>query len=119
MPAEYQLTSFEAYEKAYKESIAAPDQFWSEIAASFTWKKPWDKVLEWNFTSPDIKWFQGGKLNITENCLDRHLAESGSRPAIIWEPNDPDEHHRVLTYKDLYDKVNQFGNVLKNNGVKK
>jgi len=76
-------------------------------------------VLEWNFTEPNVKWFIGGKLNITENCLDRHLGTLGSTPAIIWEPNDPEEHHRVLTYRDLYNKVIQFANVLKNNGVKK
>jgi acetyl-CoA synthetase len=119
MPVEYQLTSLDAYQSAYKESITSPEQFWEKIAGAFTWRKRWDKVLEWNFSKPDIKWFQGGKLNITENCLDRHLETLGSQPAIIWEPNDPEEHHRVLTYKDLFDKVNQFGNVLKNNGVKK
>jgi acetyl-CoA synthetase len=76
-------------------------------------------VLEWNFKEPKIEWFKGGKLNITENCLDRHLETLGNRPAIIWEPNDPDEYHRILTYKDLHLKVCQFANVLKNNGVKK
>jgi acetyl-CoA synthetase len=119
MPVEYQLRSLEAYQSAYKESIEAPEQFWEKIADAFTWRKRWDKVLDWNFKTPDIKWFQGGRLNITENCLDRHLETLGNRPAIIWEPNDPEEHHRVLTYKDLFDKVSQFGNVLKNNGVKK
>ena len=119
MAVDYQLRSLDAYRSAYNESIASPEQFWEKIAAAFTWRKPWDKVLEWNFSKPDIKWFQGGKLNITENCLDRHLETLGSRPAIIWEPNDPEEHHRVLTYTDLFLKVSQFGNVLKNNGVKK
>ena len=119
MPLDYQLRSFEAYEAAYKNSIEAPESFWAGIASHFLWKKPWEKVLEWNFTSPEIKWFPGGKLNITENCLDRHLPDLSNRPAIIWEPNDPEEHHRILTYKDLFEKVNQFANVLKNNGVKK
>ena len=119
MPLDYQLRSFEAYEAAYKNSIETPESFWAGIASHFLWKKPWEKVLEWNFSSPDIKWFQGGKLNITENCLDRHLTNLSNRAAIIWEPNDPEEHHRVLTYKDLYEKVNQFANVLKNNGVSK
>lgn len=82
-------------------------------------EKKWDKVLNWNFKEPNIKWFEGGKLNITENCLDRHLEERGDEPAIIWESNDPEEHHRILTYKNLHDKVSLFANVLKNNGAKK
>lgn len=115
----YQIRSLEEYHKAYKESVEDPEKFWSEIAGSFYWKKKWDKVLDWNFTEPSIKWFEGGKLNITENCLDRHLEKLGDTPAIIWEPNNPEEHHRVLTYKNLYDKVCQFANVLKNNKVQK
>ena len=96
-----------------------PEKFWAEVAENFLWKKKWDKVLDWNFSQPEIKWFEGGKLNITENCLDRHITAHGNKPAIIWEPNDPQEHHRVLTYKELLFKVKQFANVLKNNGVKK
>lgn len=96
-----------------------PEAFWCEIADQFSWKKKWDKVLEWNFKEPDIKWFQGGKLNITENCLDRHLKTLADTPAIIWEPNDPEEHYRMLTYKELHFKVMQFACVLKNNGVRK
>lgn len=115
----YQIRSLEQYHSAYQKSVDEPDAFWSDIAGEFTWKKKWDKVLEWNFTEPRIKWFQGGTLNITENCLDRHLETLYNTPAIIWEPNDPEEHHRVLTYKNLYDKVVQFANVLKNNQVKK
>ncbi len=115
----YQIKSFEAYETAYQKSVTDPEGFWGEIANHFTWKKPWDKVLDWNFTDPDIKWFSGGKLNITENCIDRHLATMGDKPAIIWEPNDPTEHYRMLTYKELHFKVSQFANVLKNNGVQK
>ena len=115
----YQIRSYEQYQAAYKKSIEDPEGFWGEVASHFTWQKPFDKVLEWNFTEPSIKWFQGGQLNITENCLDRHLEKNGSQPAIIWEPNDPEEHHRVLTYRELYNKVIQFANVLKNNGVKK
>ena len=115
----YQIKSLEAYKEAYKKSIEDPEKFWSNIAEHFLWKRKWDKVLEWNFTEPKIEWFKGAKLNITENCLDRHLEEHGSTPAIIWEPNDPSEHHRMLTYKDLHFKVCQFANVLKNNGVKK
>jgi acetyl-CoA synthetase len=114
-----QIKSFDEYKKIYEYSVKQPEQFWSDIASSFTWKKKWDSVLEWNFQEPDMQWFKGAKLNITENCLDRHLAQNADTPAIIWEPNDPEEHHRVLTYRQLHDKVCQFANVLKNNGVKK
>ena len=96
-----------------------PEGFWSDIAGHFYWRKRWDKLLEWDFKDYNVKWFQGGKLNITENCLDRHLGMMGNKPAIIWEPNDPEEHHRILTYRELHTKVVQFCNVLKNNGVKK
>lgn len=115
----YQIRSEEEYHKAYAQSIEQPDVFWASVAENFRWRRKWDKVLEWNFTQPDIKWFLNAKLNITENCLDRHLETIANQPAIIWEPNDPDEHHRVLTYRNLYDKVCQFAHVLKNNGVKK
>lgn len=115
----YQITSMAQYESDYKKSIADPEGFWGNVADNFTWKKKWDKVLEWNFKDPKVEWFKGAKLNITENCLDRHLEEHGNSPAIIFEPNDKDEHYRVLTYKDLYRKVCQFAHVLKNNGVKK
>ena len=115
----FQIKSYSDYQQAYKDSVEAPEKFWDAIARNFKWKRQWDKTLEWNFEQPDVKWFVGGKLNITENCIDRHLGEAGNQPAIIWEPNDPDEHHRVLTYNELYFKVNQFAHVLKNNGVKK
>jgi acetyl-CoA synthetase len=113
------ITSFDHYKEVYKHSVDQPEEFWAGVADSFLWKKKWDRVLEWNFKEPKIKWFQGATLNITENCLDRHLDTIGDKPAIIWEPNDPKEHHRVLTYRQLYDKVCQFANVLKNNGAKK
>jgi len=119
MPYDYQIRSADDYRDAYKESINAPEKFWGKIAEHFLWKKKWDKVLEWNFTEPKTEWFRGAKLNITENCLDRHLEKNGNTAAIIWEPNDPEEHHRIITYKDLYYKVCQFAGVLKNNGVKK
>ena len=115
----YQLRSFEAYQEAYNKSINDPEAFWAEVAENFTWKKKWDTVLDWNFKEPKIEWFKGGQLNITENCLDRHLATKANEPAIIWESNDPNEHHRVLTYKELHFKVQQFANVLLNNGVQK
>lgn len=115
----YQIKSLEEYQQNYQHSVMDPEGFWANIADHFYWRRKWDKVLEWNFKDPNIKWFVGGKLNITENCLDRHLATNGNTPAIIWEPNDPEERHRIITYRDLYNKVCQFANVLKNNGVKK
>jgi acetyl-CoA synthetase len=115
----YQIKSFEEYKEKYQKSIDDPAAFWASVAEHFTWRKKWDTVLEWNFKEPKIEWFKGGKLNITENCLDRHLATMGDQPAIIWEPNAPDEHQRTLSYKKLLEKVCQFAYVLKNNGVKK
>lgn len=115
----YQIRSAEQYQAAYKKSVDDPEAFWGDIASHFQWRKPWDKVLEWDFKKPTIKWFSGAQLNITENCIDRHLEKLGNKPAIIWEPNDPEEYHRVLTYSELYNKVVQFANVLKNNGVRK
>jgi acetyl-CoA synthetase len=115
----YQIKSLADYHIQYKKSVEQPESFWSEVAANFTWKKKWDKVLSWDFKTPSIKWFEGATLNITENCLDRHLLAQSDLPAIIWESNDPEEHHRVLTYKELHFKVCQFAHVLQNNGVKK
>jgi acetyl-CoA synthetase len=114
-----QIKSFEAYQQAYKHSVENPEEFWAGIADNFLWKKKWDKVLSWNFSEPNVKWFEGAKLNITENCLDRHLAEHGDTPAIIWEPNDPEKDPITLTYKILHVQVCRFANVLKKNGVKK
>ena len=115
----YQIRSIDAYHAAYKKSIEEPAQFWTEIAEHFTWHKKWDTALNWNFKEPKVEWFKGGQLNITENCLDRHLATRANQPAIIWEPNDPNEHHRIITYQQLHTKVCQFTQVLINNGVKK
>jgi acetyl-CoA synthetase len=115
----YQIKSAEEYRSMYQQSVGDPEGFWAGIAAHFSWRRKWDNVLEWDFTGPRVRWFEGAKLNITENCLDRHLKERGDQPAIIWEPNDPKEDYRVLTYKDLHFKVCQFANVLKNNGLKK
>ncbi len=119
MSYSYKIKNKQDYDAAYAKSIKDPEGFWVDVAASFLWKKKWDTVLNWNFEEPKIEWFKGGKLNITENCLDRHLGNLGNKPAIIWEPNDPEEHHRILTYRDLYHKVIQFAQVLKNNGVQK
>jgi acetyl-CoA synthetase len=115
----YQINSFEAYQAAYKKSVEHPESFWGEIASNFIWRKKWDKVLNWNFKEPTIEWFKGGKLNITENCIDRHLDELGEKPAIIWEPNNPEERTRIVTYNRLHKRVCQFAQVLINNGVKK
>lgn len=119
MSYSYQIKSLEQYKETYKKSVEDPEGFWEEIAKNFTWKRRWDKVLDWNFSKPDIKWFSGGKLNITENCLDRHLETMGDRPAIVWEPNDPSEKNRILTYRELYHEVCKFAQVLRNNEVKK
>lgn len=113
------IKSLQEYHSNYAESIANPEQFWDNIAKTFQWKKPWDKTLEWNFDEPNIKWFINGKLNITENCLDRHLNNNANKTAIIWESNNPNEKSIKLTYQELHEKVCQFANVLKNNGAKK
>lgn len=115
----YQIKSLEEYRSAYKKSIESPEEFWGEVAENFTWSKKWDKVLSWNFKEPDIKWFEGAKLNITENCIDRHLATSGEKPAIIWEPNNPEERTRIVTYNRLHKRVCQVAQMLTNLGVKK
>lgn len=113
------INSLEDYQKTYKQSVENPELFWEKIAATFTWKKKWDKVLDWNFEEPKVKWFEGGQLNITENCLDRHLEKKGNQTAIIWEPNNPNDKTIKLTYTELHQKVCEFANVLKNNGAKK
>lgn len=113
------IHSYKKYKEDYQESVDNPEKFWGEIAEKFTWRKKWDTVLEADMVNADIKWFQGGKLNITENCLDRHLEKNGNKTAIIWEPNNPDEESRYITYRQLYVKVSRFANVLKNNGIKK
>jgi acetyl-CoA synthetase len=113
------INSFKQYEIQYKKSIEHPEDFWAEQAGEFTWKKKWDTVLKWNFRDPKVEWFIGGKLNITENCLDRHLETRGDQVAYYWEPNDPQEPTVRLTYRQLYEQVCKFANVLKNNGAKK
>ncbi|MBN8837304.1 MAG: acetate--CoA ligase [Sphingobacteriia bacterium] len=115
----YQIKSFEEYKKAYQKSVEDPESFWSEIAENFVWKKKWNSVLNWNFEEPWVQWFEGAKLNITENCIDRHLKELGEKPAIIWEPNNPEERTRIVTYNRLHKRVCQVAQMLKNNGVKK
>lgn len=116
----YRITSFDQYKEEYQKSVDNPEAFWEEIAAeNFQWRKKWDKTLEWEFKTPEVKWFQGGKLNITENCLDRHLKDRGNKLALIWEPNDPKERFVRLTYKELHERVCRYANVLKKHGAKK
>ncbi|HRH03444.1 MAG TPA: acetate--CoA ligase [Bacteroidia bacterium] len=119
MSYSYQLKTKQEYEAAYKKSVDQPEEFWSTVASNFHWKKKWNKVLDWNFKDPKITWFEGAKLNITENCLDRHLAENGNTTALLWESNNPNEPARKISYNELHHLVCKFGNVLKNNGVKK
>ena len=107
------------YIHEYQKSVQQPEQFWSRIAESFYWHQQWDEVVNWNFEEPCVEWFVNGKLNITENMLERHLFTLDDRPAIIWEPNDPDEENRTLTYRELFQAVCQFSNVLKEQGVQK
>ena len=113
------IQSFEEYQKAYQFSIEQPEKFWEEQAEKLVWSKKWDKVLDWNFDEPKFEWFAGGKMNITENCLDRHLKQRGNKIAMIWEPNDPKERFLRLTYRELHERVCKMANVLKRNGVKK
>ena len=113
------INSIEQYQSAYKQSVSHPEAFWAELAHSFVWKKKWDTVLKWDFDTPSVKWFEGGKLNITENCLDRHLEALGEKTAILWEPNNPEEDAKHISYKELHQRVSQFSNVLKSLGIKK
>jgi len=113
------IHTLSGYFHEYQKSVTQPEEFWARIADSFHWKKRWDKILEWDFEGPNVRWFQNAKLNITENILERHLFTIGDRPAIIWEPNDPEEAGRTLTYSDLYREVCKFSNVLVEQGVKK
>jgi acetyl-CoA synthetase len=113
------INSFEDYQEKYALSVENPEQFWEGVANEFQWKKKWDKVLEWNFTEPNVQWFKGAKLNITENMLDRHLEKRGNKLALIWEPNDPKQRFVRYTYRELYEQVCQFANALKAQGVQK
>ena len=114
-----QIKSFKEYKEQYQRSVNDPEGFWSDIANNFTWRKSWDKTLSSNFEEGKVEWFKGGKLNITENALDRHLDTIGNKTAIIWEPNDPDEESRHISYRQLFVKVCRFANVLKAKGIKK
>ena len=113
------ITSLSDYFKKYEQSEKDPEKFWSEIADTFIWKKKWDKVLDWNFESADIKWFKNAKLNITENIFERNLKGRGDKTAIIWEPNEPNEPSIHLTYNELYEETCKFSNALRDKGIKK
>ncbi len=113
------INSLGGYIHEYQKSVNTPEKFWAEIADNFYWRKKWDKVVEWNFEEPRVEWFKNAKLNITENIFERNLFTHADKPAIIWEPNDPNEAHITLTYKELYEKVCQFANVLKGKGIEK
>jgi len=114
-----QIKSFDEYQKVYQRSVDDPEGFWAEQAESFQWHKRWDQVLDWNFRDPDVKWFKGGKLNITENCLDRHLQDRGDQVALLWEPNDPDADAKKYSYQELHTEVCRAANALKANGIQK
>ena len=115
----YQIKDENAFKTATKKAIKQPEDYWAEIAATFQWKKPWDKVLSWDFQKPEVKWFINGKLNITENCLDKHIKTHPDKTAIIWEPNHPNDKVKTYTYAELGKEVNRFANVLVNNGIEK
>ena len=116
----YHIKHLEEYFQVHRKSVRDPEGFWEEVAEEhFIWRKRWDKVLSWDFKKPEIKWFEGAKLNITENCIDRHLRIRGDKTAILFEPNDPNEKAEHITYQQLYERVNQFANVLKDQGIKK
>lgn len=113
------IKSFKEYQQLYEQSVSNPESFWSEIAEQFVWKEKWSKVLEWNFTEPNVNWFVNGKMNITENLLDRYVEISPERIAFHWEPNDPSEENRSITYRQLLSEVNMFSNALKKKNIKK
>jgi len=116
----YHIKNLEEYFQIYRKSVRDPEGFWEEIAEEhFLWRKRWDRVLSWDFTKPEVKWFEGAQLNITENCIDRHLAIRGNKTAILFEPNDPNEVTQHITYKQLHTQVNKMANVLKGQGIQK
>ncbi|MGB2759427.1 MAG: acetate--CoA ligase, partial [Maribacter stanieri] len=116
----YHIKHLEEYYQVYRKSVRNPEAFWEEIAEEhFVWRKRWDNVLSWDFKKPEIKWFEGAELNITENCLDRHLPTRGDKTAIIFEPNNPKEEALHITYRQLHERVCRMANVLLDHGVKK
>ncbi|HKK38389.1 MAG TPA: acetate--CoA ligase [Cryomorphaceae bacterium] len=116
---DFQVKSFDDYKATYARSVEQPEDFWNGVANQYSWIKKWDQTVEWEFETPSVKWFLNGKLNITENCLDRHLEKRGNKLALIWEPNDPKERFVRYTYRELHEKVCRFANVLKAKGINK
>ncbi len=116
----YHIKHLEEYYQVYRKSVRNPEAFWEEIAEEhFVWRKKWDNVLSWDFSKPEIKWFEGARLNITENCLDRHIPIRADKTAILFEPNDPKEEAEHITYRQLHQRVCRMANVLKESGVNK
>ncbi|WP_298480476.1 acetate--CoA ligase [uncultured Maribacter sp.] len=116
----YHIKHLEEYYQVYRKSVRNPESFWEEIAEEhFVWRKKWTNVLSWDFTKPEVKWFEGAQLNITENCIDRHLTTRAEKTAILFEPNSPDEKAQHITYSQLHERVCKMANVLKEKGVKK
>ncbi|KAF9658076.1 acetate--CoA ligase [Tenacibaculum mesophilum] len=116
----YHVKTLEEYFQVYRKSVRNPELFWEEIAEEhFVWRKKWDTVLDYNFEKTEFKWFEGAKLNITENCIDRHLHIRGDKTAILFEPNNPKEEAQHISYKELHKRVCKFANVLKDHGIKK
>ncbi|ESU24879.1 acetate--CoA ligase [Flavobacterium enshiense DK69] len=116
----YKINNLEQYFKHYNKSIREPRKFWGKIAEeNFVWYQAWDKVVDFNMGEADVKWFVNAKVNITKNCIDRHLAKRGEKTAIIFEPNDPNEETLHISYNDLYSRVAKMANVLREQGIKK
>jgi acetyl-CoA synthetase len=113
------IQSFEEYQEHYNRSVENPEAFWAEVAEDFVWRRRWDKVLDWDFHKPRVKWFDGAKLNITENCIDRHLHDKAEKIAIIWEPNNPNDSAIKISYRELHEQVSRTANMLKASGVGK
>src|SRR5688572_31375836 len=113
------ITSMQEYQEQYKLSVDDPEKFWAGVAEQFVWRKKWDQVLSWDFHKPEVKWFIGAKLNITENCIDRHLPKRAQQTAIIWEPNNPSDAAKHITYQQLFEEVCRTANMLKAQGIKK
>lgn len=113
------INSWQSYQAAYQHSVDDPESFWDSVASDFHWHQRWTQTLKWDFHLPEVKWFLNGKLNITENCIDRHLPERARQTAIIWEPNDPAKEAQHITYQQLHDHVCQVANALRQCGVKK
>jgi acetyl-CoA synthetase len=116
----FEIKNLKEYHENYSEAVDNPEVFWATIAKeNFTWKRPWSQVLDWDFSIPKVSWFEGAQLNITENCIDRHLSITGNKTAILFEPNNPNDPSEAISYKELHKRVNQFANVLKSKGIQK